>query len=152
MATHIRIVIAKPGLDGHDRGAKVVARALRDAGHEVIYTGLRRSPKQIVRAVMDEDASYLGLSSLSGAHDHLFPKVCELLRDSSMGDVVVFGGGIIPEHDKKVLFQSGMRAIFGPGTLTEEIVEFLQYSEKLKADGSSIGCGGDSDWHWDLEE
>ena len=141
MAHPVRIVIAKPGLDGHDRGAKVVARALRDAGHEVIYTGLRRSPEQIVRAVMDEDATYLGLSSLSGAHDHLFPRICDLLRDSNMGDV-----------DKNTLFQSGMRAIFGPGTLTSEIVDFLQQSESLKSAGTSIGCGGDSEWHWNLEE
>ena len=91
----LRIVVAKPGLDGHDRGAKVVARALRDGGHEVIYTGLRRTPEQIVRTVMDEDARFVGLSSLSGAHSHLFPKICNLLRESGLNDVVVFGGGII---------------------------------------------------------
>ena len=95
----LRIVIAKPGLDGHDRGAKVVARALRDAGHEVIYTGLRRTPEQIIETVRDEDAVLLGLSSLSGAHGHLFPRICETLRENDMGDVIVFGGGIIPEDD-----------------------------------------------------
>ena len=91
----LRIIIAKPGLDGHDRGAKVVARALRDAGHEVIYTGLRRTPAQIIETVRDEDARLLGLSSLSGAHGHLFPRICETLRENDMGDVIVFGGGLI---------------------------------------------------------
>ena len=100
MASNIRIVIAKPGLDGHDRGAKVVARTLRDAGHEVIYTGLRRTAKQIVETVRDEDARFLGLSSLSGAHNHLFPRVCELLVEEGLSDVIVFGGGIIPEDDR----------------------------------------------------
>ena len=100
----LRIVIAKPGLDGHDRGAKVVARALRDAGHEVIYTGLRRTPEQIIETVRDEDAILLGLSSLSGAHGHLFPRICETLREHDMGDVIVFGGGIIPEDDRPPLF------------------------------------------------
>ena len=110
----LRIVIAKPGLDGHDRGAKVVARALRDAGHEVIYTGLRRTPEQIIETVRDEDAILLGLSSLSGAHGHLFPRICETLREHNMGDVIVFGGGIIPEDDRAPLFAAGVRAIFGP--------------------------------------
>ena len=108
-----RIVIAKPGLDGHDRGAKIVARALRDGGHEVIYTGLRRTPNQIVRTIMDEDARFVGLSSLSGAHSHLFPKICELLREAGLDDVVVFGGGIIPEEDRQELFDAGVKAIFG---------------------------------------
>jgi len=125
MATPLRIVIAKPGLDGHDRGAKVVARALRDAGHEVIYTGLRRTPEQIVRIVMDEDAQVVGLSSLSGAHGFLFPRVCELLREAEMNDVIVFGGGIIPERDRKALYDAGVSAIFGPGTTTAEMVDFL---------------------------
>ena len=115
MPTPLRIVIAKPGLDGHDRGAKVVARALRDAGHEVIYTGLRRTPEQIVRITMDEDAQVVGLSSLSGAHGFLFPKVCELLREAGLDDVVVFGGGIIPERDRPALYESGISAIFGRG-------------------------------------
>ena len=104
MGEPLRVVVAKPGLDGHDRGAKVVARALRDAGHEVIYTGLRRSAQQIVDTVRDEDARFLGLSSLSGAHGHLFPKVCELLRTEGLNDVIVFGGGIIPEDDRNALF------------------------------------------------
>ena len=125
MATPLRIVIAKPGLDGHDRGAKVVARALRDAGHEVIYTGLRRTPEQIVRIAMDEDAQVVGLSSLSGAHGFLFPKVCELLREAGLGDVVVFGGGIIPERDRPQLLEAGVSAIFGPGTTSGEMIAFL---------------------------
>ena len=126
MATPLRIVIAKPGLDGHDRGAKVVARALRDAGHEVIYTGLRRTPEQIVRIAMDEDAQVVGLSSLSGAHGFLFPRVCELLRESGLEDIVVFGGGIIPERDRPALIEAGVSAIFGPGTTSTEMVEFLE--------------------------
>ena len=126
MAKPLRIVIAKPGLDGHDRGAKVVARALRDAGHEVIYTGLRRTPEQIVRIAMDEDAQVVGLSSLSGAHGFLFPRVCELLRESGLEDIVVFGGGIIPERDRPALIEAGVSAIFGPGTTSTEMVEFLE--------------------------
>ncbi len=125
MATPLRIVIAKPGLDGHDRGAKVVARALRDAGHEVIYTGLRRTPEQIVRIAMDEDAQIIGLSSLSGAHGFLFPKVCQLLREAGLDDIVVFGGGIIPERDRQQLYDAGVSAIFGPGTTSGELIEFL---------------------------
>ena len=126
MATPLRIVIAKPGLDGHDRGAKVVARALRDAGHEVIYTGLRRTPEQIVRIAMDEDAQVVGLSSLSGAHGFLFPKVCELLREAGLQDIVVFGGGIIPERDRPQLYEAGVAAIFGPGSTSTEMVDFLE--------------------------
>ena len=129
MPTPLRIVIAKPGLDGHDRGAKVVARALRDAGHEVIYTGLRRTPEQIVRIAMDEDAQVVGLSSLSGAHGFLFPKVCELLQEAGLDDVVVFGGGIIPERDRAALYESGISAIFGPGTTSTEMIEFLNNLE-----------------------
>ena len=129
MPTPLRIVIAKPGLDGHDRGAKVVARALRDAGHEVIYTGLRRTPEQIVRIAMDEDAQVVGLSSLSGAHGFLFPKVCELLQEAGLDDVVVFGGGIIPERDRPALYESGISAIFGPGTTSTEMIESLNNLE-----------------------
>ena len=129
MATPLRIIIAKPGLDGHDRGAKVVARALRDAGHEVIYTGLRRTPEQIVRIAMDEDAQVVGLSSLSGAHGFLFPRVCELLRESGLDDIVVFGGGIIPERDRPALIEAGVSAIFGPGTTSTEMIEFLERLE-----------------------
>tara|TARA_A100001037_G_C14854779_1_gene502485 strand:+ start:287 stop:730 length:444 start_codon:yes stop_codon:yes gene_type:complete len=144
----MRIVIAKPGLDGHDRGAKVVARALRDAGHEVIYTGLRRTPEQIVRCVMDEDAKLLGLSSLSGAHGYLFPKICELLRESGCGDVTVFGGGIIPDSDRADLHSSGIRAIFGPGTKMEELVEFVSNLEERSESGLESGVGAESDWIW----
>ena len=104
----MRIVVAKPGLDGHDRGAKVIARALRDGGHEVIYTGLRRTPEEIVRIVVDEDAEAIGLSSLSGAHSVLIPKVCEGLRKSQMDNVIVFAGGIIPEHDRKACMSRGL--------------------------------------------
>ncbi len=144
MATNIRIVIAKPGLDGHDRGAKVVARTLRDAGYEVIYTGLRRTAKQIVETVRDEDARFLGLSSLSGAHNHLFPRVCELLIDEGLSDVIVFGGGIIPEDDRPALHKSGIKAIFGPGTPTNEILEFIKISSSM----DDVGVGADSDWNW----
>ncbi len=138
-----RIVIAKPGLDGHDRGAKVVARALRDGGHEVIYTGLRRTPEQIVRTVMDEDARFVGLSSLSGAHNHLFPKICNLLRNSGLNDVVVFGGGIIPESDRPPLYEAGVKAIFGPGTPSTEILEFIEH-----ASGLDCGVGSETTWRW----
>ena len=143
MAGRQRIVIAKPGLDGHDRGAKVVARALRDAGHEVIYTGLRRTPEQIIMTAMDEDASFLGLSSLSGAHGHLFPKICKLLIEQGMGDVIVFAGGIIPEDDREALYEAGIRAIFGPGTSTEEILSFIDEAVQ-KPSGVSIESG----WKW----
>ena len=144
MGEPLRVVVAKPGLDGHDRGAKVVARALRDAGHEVIYTGLRRSAQQIVDTVRDEDARFLGLSSLSGAHGHLFPKVCELLRSEGLNDVIVFGGGIIPEDDREALYECKIRAIFGPGTPTSEILEFIQTSNGM----DDAGIGQASEWHW----
>jgi methylmalonyl-CoA mutase C-terminal domain/subunit len=143
MAGRQRIIVAKPGLDGHDRGAKVVARALRDAGHEVIYTGLRRTPEQIVRSAMDEDAAFIGLSSLSGAHGHLFPKVCQLLRAAGMNDIVVFGGGIIPEVDRAALYQAGVRAIFGPGTATREIVAFIDQASEREC-----GVGASDSWFW----
>jgi len=143
MAGRQRIVIAKPGLDGHDRGAKVVARALRDAGHEVIYTGLRRTPEQIIMTAMDEDASFLGLSSLSGAHGHLFPKICKLLIEQGMGDVIVFAGGIIPEDDREALYEAGIRAIFGPGTSTEEILSFIDEAVQ-RPSGVSVESG----WKW----
>ena len=136
-------MIAKPGLDSHDRGAKVVARALRDAGHEVIYTGLRRTPEQIIMTAMDEDASFLGLSSLSGAHGHLFPKICKLLIEQGMGDVIVFAGGIIPEDDREALYEAGIRAIFGPGTSTEEILSFIDEAVQ-KPSGVSVESG----WKW----
>ena len=122
----IRVVVAKPGLDGHDRGAKVVARALRDAGMEVIYTGLHQTPEQIVAAVVQEDADAVGLSIHSGAHMTLFPRVVELLRDRGADDVLVFGGGIIPRDDIVLLKQQGVAEIFTPGTPTQRIVEWLR--------------------------
>tara|TARA_B110000914_G_scaffold212738_1_gene213976 strand:+ start:2001 stop:2438 length:438 start_codon:yes stop_codon:yes gene_type:complete len=144
----MRIVIAKPGLDGHDRGAKVIARALRDAGHEVIYTGLRRKPSEIVRVVMDEDAVAVGLSTLSGAHNVLIPKVCEELIENDMGDIIVFAGGIIPESDRENLHSLGVRAIFGPGTSTNSIIEFLESVSERKKNGLEVGVGHDTGWRW----
>ena len=125
MAEKHRIVIAKPGLDGHDRGAKVVARALRDAGFEVIYTGLHQTPEQIVETTIQEDADAIGLSIHSGAHMTLFPRVVELLREREVGEVLIFAGGIIPKEDIPVLEEMGIEGIFTPGTLTAEIVEWL---------------------------
>ena len=122
----IRVLIAKPGLDGHDRGAKVVARALRDAGMEVIYTGLRQTPETIAEAALQEDVDVVGLSVLSGAHMTLFPRVVDLLRAKGAGDIVVVGGGIIPEADAKELKRRGMFAVFGPGTSTQTIIETVQ--------------------------
>lgn len=121
-----RVVIAKPGLDGHDRGAKVIARALRDAGFEVIYTGLHQTPEQIVEACIQEDADAVGLSVLSGAHMTLFPRVIELLKERGLGDVVVFGGGIIPPGDTEKLMERGMAAVFTPGASMTEIVEWTR--------------------------
>ena len=120
-----RILIAKPGLDGHDRGAKVIARALRDAGNEVIYSGLHQTPEQIVATAIDEDVAAVGLSSLSGAHLTLFPKVVKLLREAGAGDIVVFGGGIIPQADIVTLERAGLAASFGPGTPLTEITEWV---------------------------
>ena len=122
----LRILIAKPGLDGHDRGAKVVARALRDAGFEVIYTGLHQTPEMIVNAAVEEDVDAVGLSVLSGAHNYLFPKVIELLKKNKAGEVAVFGGAIIPDEDIPKLKKSGVRAIFTPGTSTMDIIEFIE--------------------------
>jgi methylmalonyl-CoA mutase C-terminal domain/subunit len=122
----IRVVVAKPGLDGHDRGAKVVARALRDAGMEVIYTGLHQTPEQIVAAVVQEDADAVGLSIHSGAHMTLFPRVVELLRERGADDVLVFGGGIIPREDIVLLKEQGVAEIFTPGIPTSKIVEWLR--------------------------
>jgi methylmalonyl-CoA mutase C-terminal domain/subunit len=120
-----RILIAKPGLDGHDRGAKVIARALRDAGHEVIYSGLHQTPEQIVATAIHEDVVAVGLSSLSGAHLTLFPKVVALLRGAGADDVVVFGGGIIPATDVEGLKAAGLAAVFGPGTPLTEITDWV---------------------------
>jgi methylmalonyl-CoA mutase C-terminal domain/subunit len=126
MAEKHRVVIAKPGLDGHDRGAKVVARALRDAGYEVIYTGLHQTPEQIAEATIQEDADAVGLSIHSGAHMTLFPKVVDMLRERGAGDVVVFGGGIIPKDDIPLLKERGIEEIFTPGASTADIVHWLQ--------------------------
>lgn len=122
----IRVLIAKPGLDGHDRGAKVVARALRDAGFEVIYTGLRQTPEQIVAAAIDEDVDAVGLSLLSGAHNYLFPVVVNLLKEKGADDILVFGGGVIPEEDIPGLKAAGVAEVFTPGTPTSVTVEFLK--------------------------
>lgn len=127
----VRILIAKPGLDGHDRGAKVIARALRDAGFEVIYTGIRQSPEQIVSAAIQEDVQAVGLSLLSGAHNVLFSKIVELLHRHGGDDILVFAGGIIPEEDIVRLKSLGIAAIFGPGTSTKDIIQFLNKKFQL---------------------
>ena len=127
----IRVLVAKPGLDGHDRGAKIVARALRDAGMEVIYTGLRQTPEMVVSAALDEGVHCIGLSILSGAHNALFPKIMELLKAEGADDILVVGGGIIPEDDIPNLKKAGISAIFGPGTPLDEIVEFIKSNVKL---------------------
>ncbi|MEM2947178.1 MAG: cobalamin B12-binding domain-containing protein [Candidatus Bathyarchaeia archaeon] len=121
----IRVLIAKPGLDSHDRGAKVVARALRDAGMEVIYTGLRQTPEQIAETALQEDVDVIGLSILSGAHMALFPRIMELLKEKGITDVLVFAGGIIPEEDIPELKKIGIREVFGPGTPTETIIKYV---------------------------
>lgn len=121
----IRVLIAKPGLDSHDRGAKVVARALRDAGMEVIYTGLRQTPEQIAETALQEDVDVIGLSILSGAHKTLFPRIMELLKQKGLTDAMVFAGGIIPEEDIPELKKLGVKEIFGPGTTTESIIQYV---------------------------
>jgi len=126
MERKIRILIAKPGLDGHDRGAKVVARALRDAGFEVVYTGLHQTPEQIVSAAIQEDVDAVGLSLLSGAHRVLFPTILELLRKQQSGDILVFGGGIIPNDDIAWLKEQGIQAVFTPGASTEDIIDWVK--------------------------
>ena len=125
-ARKIRVLAAKPGLDGHDRGIKVICAALRDAGMEVIYTGLRQTPEQIVAAAIQEDADVIGMSVLSGAHNYLFPRVMELLKDKGVTDVLVMGGGIIPEEDVPPLKAAGIASIFGPGTDTKDIISFIR--------------------------
>ena len=122
----IRVLIAKPGLDGHDRGAKIIARALRDAGMEVIYTGIRQTPKMIVEAALEEDVDVIGLSILSGAHVDLFPQIFEELGSNDMDDVPIIAGGIIPESDRSALESLGVRAIYGPGTPTSQIIECVR--------------------------
>ncbi|KGQ23119.1 cobalamin B12-binding domain-containing protein [Thermus filiformis] len=137
MDRRIRVLIAKPGLDGHDRGAKVVARALRDAGMEVIYTGLRQTPEMIVSAALQEDVDAIGLSILSGAHMHYFREVKRLLDEQGASDILLFGGGIIPDEDVPKLKALGVAEVFGPGTSTQEIVDFLRRAvpEKWRAEG-----------------
>lgn len=128
----IRVLVAKPGLDGHDRGAKVIARALRDSGMEVIYTGLRQTPEQIVQTAIQEDVEAIGISILSGAHEYYFTQVIELLKTNEAGDVIVFGGGVIPDDDIPRLLKIGAGAIFGPGTPTSECVKWLQEAVEKK--------------------
>jgi methylmalonyl-CoA mutase, C-terminal domain len=128
--TKIRVLLAKPGLDGHDRGVKVIARALRDAGMEVIYTGLRQTPEQIVNAALQEDVDIVGLSILSGAHMTIFPRVIELMREKGMDDVLLFGGGIIPEDDVPKLKEAGVGSVFLPGASTEDIIKYIRESVK----------------------
>ncbi len=130
MERKIRVLVAKPGLDGHDRGAKVIARALRDAGMEVVYTGLRQTPEQIVAAAIQEDVDVIGMSILSGAHNHLFPRVTELLAERGVDDILVFGGGVIPEEDIGFLKSRGIAEVFGPGTPTTKTVEFIKNNIK----------------------
>jgi len=130
MARKIRVLIAKPGLDGHDRGAKVVARALRDAGMEVIYTGLRQTPRDIVEAAIQEDVDAIGLSCLSGAHMTLFPEVVKLLKQKRVTDIVVAGGGIIPEEDATLLRKKGVKEVFGPGARIKDIASFIRENVK----------------------
>ncbi len=128
--TPIRVLVAKPGLDGHDRGAKVIARALRDAGMEVVYTGLRQTPEQIAEAAIQEDVDVVGLSCLSGAHNHLFPRVVELLQEKGAGDILVVGGGVIPDEDIPGLKAAGVAEIFTPGTPTGVTIDFIKANAK----------------------
>jgi methylmalonyl-CoA mutase C-terminal domain/subunit len=128
MESRIRVLVAKPGLDGHDRGAKVIARALRDAGMEVVYTGLRQTPEMIVNAALQEDVQVIGLSILSGAHNAIVPRVMELLKEKQMDDVIVLVGGIVPDEDAEQLKRLGVAAVFQPGASLEEIVEFIRRS------------------------
>ncbi|NLJ59028.1 MAG: cobalamin B12-binding domain-containing protein [Tissierellia bacterium] len=130
MKRPIRVLVAKPGLDGHDRGAKVIARALRDAGMEVIYTGLRQTPEQIVATAVQEDVDVIGLSLLSGAHNYLFPKVAELLKEQGVDDLLVIGGGVIPNEDIQGLKDAGIAEIFTPGTPTREMIDYIKNNLK----------------------
>lgn len=126
----VRVMVAKPGLDGHDRGARIIARAYRDAGFEVVYTGLHQTPEEIVEAAIQEDVDMIGLSSLAGAHKYLFPRTVELLRERGADDIVVCGGGIFPDEDIKMLEKTGIRKIFTPGTTLEEIVKWVEENVK----------------------
>ncbi len=132
MAKKIKMIVAKPGLDGHDRGAKLLSRIFAEAGMEVVYTGLRQTPEMIVQAAIQEDADVVGLSSLSGVHNYFFPRVAELLREKGLSDVLLVGGGIIPVEDYDGLKKAGVKAIFGPGTSTTEIVDFIQNNVKAR--------------------
>ena len=140
-AKKIRVLIGKPGLDGHDRGAKVVARALRDAGMEVVYTGLHRSPEEIVETAIQEDVDAIGLSVLSGAHMTLFPRVVELLKEQGADDILVFGGGVIPDEDREELLAKGISEIFVPGNGTQRTIEFLKarFGEKASPPAARKG-------------
>lgn len=133
MSAPIRVLIGKPGLDGHNRGARVIVQALRDAGMEVIYTGIRRTPEQIVEAALTEDVDAVGVSSLSGAHMALFPKIAELLRAEKADDVLLFCGGVIPEEDRPALEKVGFKGIFGPDTSTQLIVDFVRKNARVRA-------------------
>ncbi len=126
----LRVMVAKPGLDGHDRGARVLARCFRDAGYEVIYTGCHQTPEQIVSAVIQEDVDLLGLSCLSGAHRYLYPAVTKLMKEKGIDDVTVIGGGIIPDQDFQILYDAGLKAIFTPGTTLESIINWINTNVK----------------------
>lgn len=126
MSEKVRILIGKPGLDGHDRGAKYIARALRDAGYEVIYSGIRQTPESLVQMAIQEDVDFLGLSLLSGAHNELFPRVVQLLRARGADDITLFGGGIIPEEDIPGLKEVGVNALFPPGTAIQDVIDFIE--------------------------
>ena len=145
----IRVLIAKPGLDGHDRGAKVVTRGLRDAGMEVIYTGLHQTPEMIVEAALQEDVDAIGLSILSGAHNVLFPRIMKLLKDNGMDDVVVFAGGIIPPEEEPEILKLGIGAVFGPGTTIEQTANFIRQNARHTASlitQNQTGQSGSESW------
>lgn len=139
MKRPIRVVVAKAGLDGHDRGAKVVARALRDAGMEVIYTGVHQTPEQVVETALQEDADAIGVSLLSGAHNHIFPRVRALMRERGLDDVLLFGGGIIPEDDIPFLREHGVERVFQPGSSLEEIVSYVRTAVGERRGASKVG-------------
>lgn len=132
MDRKVRVLIGKPGLDGHDRGAKYIARALRDAGMEVIYTGIRQTPEAIANAAIQEDVDFVGLSLLSGAHNHLFPEVARILKEKGGSDIILFGGGVIPEEDIPGLKEVGFKAIFTPGTAAKEVVNFIELETQTR--------------------
>ncbi|MGH9355224.1 MAG: cobalamin B12-binding domain-containing protein [Terriglobia bacterium] len=140
----LRVLVAKPGLDGHDRGAKIVVRALRDAGMEVIYTGLRQTPEQIVNAALQEDVDAIGISILSGAHNTLLPRICQMLRDEGMDDVLVVVGGIIPQKDVSLLKTAGVAEIFQPGASTQDIIAFIRSHARPSPAGFPPGETGGS--------